>query len=69
MGGRTSYEVVKAGIPTKPSVRYWKKTARKEVGTIRLDPDLGEAGCQANTVVVQPALVFSVGEQSRSTLV
>ena len=48
MEGRTSYEVFKAGIPAKSPAH--KKKARKGGQCQPRSSDLGEAGCQVNTV-------------------
>ena len=50
MKGRTPYAVFKAGIPRK---RTRKPLAKKEVKKASIGPDLGEAGCQVITLLVQ----------------
>ena len=50
MEGRTPHEVFKAGIPWK---RTRKPSAREGGEKGSVGPDLGEAGCQVITVLVE----------------
>ena len=54
------YEAFKTGIPAKSSASNRKKSARKEVSQPRRPPELGEAACQVNTVIVRPGSVSTI---------
>ena len=60
MKGRTPYDVFKAGIPKKSPAR--KKTSRNGGQDRSVDPDLGEAGWQVNTVLVQRDSEWSLAD-------